>query len=219
MRATDAAGNLSGNSNTASATTPSGPPPSVTYVRDSDMANRTGTNSDAHTSFQVSGSNPAIIVTAALNSSTGNVSSIALSNGLTGGTPYRCKQQRSGTTDLEIWAIPAPSGTGTITINYSVTADHQSNAALFNNVNQTNPCSTVDSVSISGSTSPLSVTPTNVTSSDMVVYGGAQTAAGDAPHATSGTEIFFGNNTSQPRRRLSPRLRRSERHLGRDCIF
>ena len=151
----DAAGNNSGNSNTASATTPSGPPPSVTYVRDSDMMNRAGTNNDAYTSFQVSGSNPAIIVTAALNSSTGNVSSIALSSGLTGGTPYRCKQQRNGTTDLETWAIPAPSGTGTITINYSVTADHQSNAALFNNVSQTNPCSTANSVSISGSASPL----------------------------------------------------------------
>ena len=44
------------------------------------MMNRAGTNSDAYTSFQVSGTNPAIIVTAALNSSTGNVSSIALSS-------------------------------------------------------------------------------------------------------------------------------------------
>ena len=165
-------------------------------MRDTDKLNVASSNNDAYTSFQVSGSNPAIIITAALNSSTGAVSSIALSAGLTGGTPYLCKRQKSGTTDLEIWAIPAPSGTGTITVNYSVTADHQSNAALFNNVSQTNPCSAADSVSVSGSTSPLNVTPTNVTSSDMVVYGGAQSVSGDAPHASSGTELFFGNNTS-----------------------
>ena len=39
VSAYDAAGNNSGDSNTASATTPSGPPASVTYVRDTDKLN------------------------------------------------------------------------------------------------------------------------------------------------------------------------------------
>ena len=119
-----------------------------------------------------------------------------MSGGLTGGTPYLCKQQRNGTTDLEVWAIPAPSGSGTITINYSGTFDHQSNAMLVNGANQASPCSAADSVGTTGNNaSSLTVTPTNLTSLDLVVYGGAHSVSGDQIHATTGTEVFYGNAT------------------------
>jgi len=168
---------------------------SVTYISDADKVDPGATNNDSYTGFAVSGTKPVIIVTAAMNSSTGNISSIVLSAGLTGGTPYLCKQQRNGTTDIEIWAIPAPSGSGTITVNYSAAIDHQSNAALFQGANQATPCVTSDSVATTGSTASLSVIPTNLTANDMVVYGGGQTVTGDSPHVGT-NEIFIGNFNS-----------------------
>lgn len=198
VKCKDAAGTISADSSTSySVAIAGGGTTPVSYISDADKIDQTGTNVDSFTSFAVSGTKPTIIVTAALSSATGNVSSIALSGGLTGGTPYLCKQQRNGITDLEVWAIPAPSGTGTITVNYSVTADHQSNAALLQGANQTTPCVTTDSAGTTGNNvTPLSVTATNLTANDMVIYGGAQTVTGDAPHAIVGTEIFYGNSTA-----------------------
>lgn len=166
----------------------------VSYVSDTDKINVTSGN-DSFTSFAVSGSNPAIIIVAASYNNNG-ISSVSVSAGLTAGTPYSVKQQKNGTTTFDIWAIPAPSGTGTITVSYATSANHQCCAVLLNGADQTSPAVIADTVSTTGSTSPLTVTPTNLTANDMVIYGGAQSATGDAPHAATGTEIFFGNSTS-----------------------
>lgn len=168
----------------------------VAYVSDADKLNVVSGN-DAFTSFAVSGTNPTIIIVAAINSITASVSSVVLSAGLTGGTPYLVKQQHSvaGATTMEIWAIPAPAGTGTITVSYSSSLNHQCNAILMQGADQTTPAIIAEAAATTGSVSPLSVTPSNLTANDAVVYGGA-IDGGDGPIAISGTETFNGNSTN-----------------------
>src|SRR6187549_1089896 len=137
----------------------------VAYVSDTDKTPTTG-SSFTYTSFAVSGTNPVILVCIALDSTTATVSSVACSAGLTSGTPVEVKTQRSTggntATWVSIWAIPAPSGTGTITVTLSASVPWQSNAILLSGADQTTPCPGADAGSASGSTpSPLSVTPAN----------------------------------------------------------
>lgn len=166
----------------------------VSYTSDVDKAD-VGSGNDVFTSFAISGTNPAVIICCSMNAF--SVSSVVLSAGLTGGTPYLVKAQTNGTTQSEIWAIPAPSGTGTITVSYSSSGNHQCCAVLLAGADQTTPAPTADAASATTSTSPLSVTPSNLTSNDVSVFLGANSVAGDAPQAQTSpqTEIFFGNST------------------------
>lgn len=170
----------------------------VAYVSDVDKLNVASGTSDAFTTFAVTGTNPTILIAVGMNSATASVSSVVLSAGLTGGAPYQVKQQRNTTTNVEIWAVPAPTGTGTLTVNYSASVPHQCNAAVLQGVDQTTPAVVSDSVSTTGSTSPLTLTPTNLTANDAVYMCACQTVTGDSPHVNSGTqvEILFGDSTT-----------------------
>lgn len=153
---------------------------------------------DAFTSFAVSGSNPAIFIVASALGSTVTVSSVVCSAGLSSGTPYLVKKATQVNSNVEIWAIPAPSGTGTITVSYSSSVNHQCCAVLVSDADQTTPGVTADSTTtVNSGVQTISTTPTNVGANDAVVYGVSTSGAGaDTPHATAGTEIFFGNSTS-----------------------
>jgi hypothetical protein len=168
----------------------------VGYTSDVDKQDVASGN-DVFTSFAVSGTNPAIIIAAAMRADTGSLSvaSIVLSAGLSGGTPVLTKTQTNGTTRAEIWSIPAPSGTGTITVTYTGSGEHQCCAVLMNNCDQTTPCPSADAAATTGSTSPLSITPANLTANDAVVYMACQSVSGDSPHVGT-NEIFFGNSTN-----------------------
>jgi hypothetical protein len=173
----------------------------VAYVSDTDKTPATGT-SIAYTSFAVSGTNPVIVLIIAYYdaATTTTVSGVAVSAGLTAGTPvevvFRRCTANSGTA-VSIWAIPAPSGTGTITATLSASVPWQSNAILLQGADQTTPCPTGDAASTDnagGATNPLSVTPANLTANDAAVGGGANGNGGDAP--TFNQTETFNNNTS-----------------------
>lgn len=157
---------------------------SVAFTSDVDKTPATGT-SFTYTSFAVTGTNPVILVLIALSSTTATVSGVAVSAGLTAGTPVEVKTQRNtssgGTTYVSVWAIPAPAGTGTITVTLSDSVPWQSNAVLLSGANQATPCPLSDAVSgITDNAATISLTPTNVTADDASIGAGANTLAGDA---------------------------------------
>src|ERR1700730_16401376 len=67
---------------------------SVAYVSSTTKVDVASGN-DTYSSFAVSGTNPVIIIVAGLYDSSGSVSSVVVSGGLTAGTPYLVKQQRN----------------------------------------------------------------------------------------------------------------------------
>lgn len=147
------------------------------------------------TGVVTSGTDPVIILPIALNSLTATVSSVVVSAGLTAGTPVECKTVRNGTTYLSLWAIPAPTGTGTITVTYSGSVEYRVDAILLQGAHQTTPCPAADAVTASangsGDPNPLSATAANLTANDMAVAVGANSITGDAPTLDSpGTETF-----------------------------
>jgi hypothetical protein len=165
----------------------------VTKTADTDKADQAAATSVAFTSFAVSGTNPAIMVAVALNGQT--VSSVVLSAGLTGGTPYLVKAVVDNTCHVEVWAIPAPTGTGTITVNYSGSSASQLNACLFAGADQTTPAITTDGASLTGTLdTSLTVTPGNLTANDMAYYVGGNANGGDLPAASTGTQVMQGNS-------------------------
>ena len=170
----------------------------IAYVADTDQAPATG-SSFTYTSFAVSGTNPVIIVLIALDAATEVVNSVAVSAGLSAGTPVEVKALRSSSglskTYVSIWAIPAPTGTGTITVTLSGSVPYQSNAILLSGADQTTPCPTGDAVTATGATNPLSVTPTNLTANDAAVGAGANAEDGDAP-SWDQTSTFNNNTTA-----------------------
>jgi len=159
----------------------------VAYISDADQTPATSATI-TYSSFAVSGSNPVIVVAVALKSATATVSSVVCSAGLTSGTPVEIKNFRGGTGDVlttfgSIWVIPAPVGTGTITVNLSASVPWQSNAILFSGADQTTPRSSGDAVTLQSlSTDPspntLTVTPTNLTANDAAVIIGVSTSFG-----------------------------------------
>jgi hypothetical protein len=176
----------------------------ATYKSDADATPATGT-SIAYTSFNSTGTNPVAMLLIALASDTVTVSSVVCSAGLTSGTPSEIGTRRSTIggsgvgpkTYLSIWAIPAPSGTGTLTATLSGSVDWQSNLILLEGADQTTPCPTgAGNVGgADGSTpNPLSVTLGNLASGDIGVGIGAQNSSGDAP--TFGQMQTFNNNTT-----------------------
>lgn len=173
----------------------------VAFTSDTDKTPATA-SSFTYTSFAVSGTNPVILVCIALFSpgtGTFTVSSVVVSAGLTAGTPVEVKniQTSAGAngTFISIWAIPAPSGTGTITVTLSGSTAYQSNAILMSGADQTTPCPAADAASTSGVTNPLSVTPANLTANDAAVGMGGNGNDGDAPTFQQ-TQTFNNNTTS-----------------------
>jgi len=175
----------------------------VAYISDVDKVNTTG-SSIAWTSYAVSGSNPTIVLLIATNSSDPNstmtVSSVVLSAGLTGGTPIECGTRRQGASTaisyVSIWAIPAPTGTGTITATLSASVAYQATAILMSGAHQTTPCASGDTVTAGTNTpNPLSVTPANLTANDAAVGMGANANDGDAPTFNQ-TSVVNSNSTA-----------------------
>jgi hypothetical protein len=170
----------------------------VAYVSDTDQTPATAA-SFTYPSFAVSGTNPVILVLTAVNTVAGaTVTNVAVSAGLSG-TPAAviavANTLVSGTTYVSVWAIAAPSGTGTITVTLSASAAYQSNAILFQGADQTTPCPGADAVSAQGATNPLSVTPANLTANDAAVGIGSNATDGDAP-TWNQTQTFNNNSTS-----------------------
>ena len=169
----------------------------VAYTSDTDKTPATG-SSFSYTSFTVSGSNPVIIVLIGLDSTTATISSVAVSAGLTAGTPVEVITQRVGRAYTSLWAIPAPSGTGTITVTLSASVPWQSNAILFSGADQTTPCPTGSGNAEVGGTidgDTLGVTLANLTANDAAVGIGANAGFGDNPLHDQ-TRTFAGNTTN-----------------------
>jgi hypothetical protein len=170
----------------------------ATYISDADQTPATAA-SFTYPSFAVSGTNPVILVLTAVASVAGQtVTNVAVSAGLSG-TPVAViafsNTVVSLTSYLSIWAIVAPSGTGTITVTLSASAAYQSNAILFQGADQTTPCPGADAVSAQGVTNPLSVTPANLTANDAAVGIGCNATDGDAP-TWNQTQTFNNNGTA-----------------------
>jgi hypothetical protein len=167
----------------------------VAYISDADGHNTAA--ADAANGFVVSGTNPVIVVLIGLNSATATVSSVVCSAGLSG-TATEVASVRNGTTFLSAWVVPAPSGTGTITVNFSASVDFDTNYILLQGADQTTPCPTgsENTESASGLTNPLVVTLNNVGANDATLGVGANTAGGDAPSfdGTSSVETFNNNS-------------------------
>lgn len=167
----------------------------VAHTSDTDKTPATG-SSFTYTSFAVSGTNPVILVWIGLDSTTATVSSVAVSAGLTAGTPVEVKTQRFNASYSSIWAIPAPSGTGTITVTLSASVPWQSNAELMSGADQTTPCPGADSVSAGAETTSQSLTPANLTANDASYMGAASTVAGNPTGITGGTATYTNGTTS-----------------------
>jgi hypothetical protein len=151
-----------------------------------------GTNAaSAFSGFVTSGTNPVVVLLIGLKHATATVSSVVLTGGITSGTPVEVKTIREVATYLSIWAIPAPTGTGTITINFSTSVLYHSAALLLQGADQTTPCT--DGASAHGATNPLTVTCANLTASDASVGIGANTNGGDAPVFTGTAETLNDN--------------------------
>lgn len=168
----------------------------VAYTSDFDFTPATGT-SIQKTSYAISGTNPVVIFAIALKSTSATVSSVAVSAGLTSGTPVEVKTLRDGDNILDsyvsLWAIPAPSGTGTITATLSASVPWQANLILFSGAHQTTPCPTGDAVSVDTNTTTMTLTPTNLTANDAAVGIGANT---DGDNPTWNQTQTFQNNTT-----------------------
>jgi len=174
----------------------------VSYTSDTDKTPTTG-SSFTYTSFAVSGTNPVIVLLIALADDTATVSSVAVSAGLTSGTPVEVITVRSVGGDtphtyLSGWAIPAPSGTGTITVTLSASVAWQSTAILLAGADQTTQCPTgAGNVgSPTGiSPNPLTITLGNLAAGEIGVGLGAQSTTGDGPTFDQ-TETFNNNTTN-----------------------
>lgn len=169
---------------------------SVAYISDADKAPATAA-SFTFTSYAISGTNPVVVLLIALAGTIAaeTVSSVAVSAGLTAGTPVEVKKlQTSASVIVSIWCIPAPTGTGTITVTLSASLAYQANAILMQGADQTTPCPLADGVTAAGITNPLTVTPTNLTANDAAVGAGGNAGAGDAP--TFNQTQTFNDNTS-----------------------
>src|SRR4029434_5384484 len=168
----------------------------VAYVADTDQTPATAA-SITYSSFAVSGTDPVILVLTAVNKIGGvTVSNVAVSAGLSG-TPASIIAQSDGSnsTYVSIWAIAAPSGTGTITVTLSGSAAYQSHALLMQGAHQTTPCPAADAVGTWGATNPLSLTPANLTAADAAVGMGANATDGDAP-VWNQTQTYNNNSTT-----------------------
>lgn len=169
----------------------------VAYTSDVDKTPATG-SSFTYTSFAVNGINPLIIVCIGMASTTATVSSVAVSAGLTASTPVEVKTVRDSDAYTSIWAIPAPSGTGTITVTLSASVPWQSHAILLANADQRIPCPTEDAVTATdpgGIFSSLSLTPTNLTNEDASVGFASLTVAGE-PSGFLPNQTFLNTTTS-----------------------
>src|SRR4029434_5247064 len=116
----------------------------VAYVADTDQTPATAA-SITYSSFAVSGTDPVILVLTAVNKIGGvPVRHVSVSACLSG-TPASIIAQSDGSnsTYVSIWAIAAPSGTGTITVTLSGSAAYQSHALLMQGAHQTPACPAV----------------------------------------------------------------------------
>lgn len=166
----------------------------VAYISDADKTPATS-SSIVWTSYAVSGTNPVILVLIALDHATATVSSVAVSAGLSAGTPVEVTTFRSTSVYLSLWAIPAPTGTGTITATLSASVPWQSTAMLMQGAHQTTPCAGADAVSTGSESAGVStVTVSNFVAGDAAVGIGA-VVGGDDPIFTQ-NQIFYDNSTS-----------------------
>lgn len=183
---------FSQNKPTSTATTP------VAYISDTDKAPASST-SFTYTSFAVSGTNPGIAVLVALDVTVNGTRtlSVATSAGLTGTVAKAATVTTNSDTQVDLWCITAPSGTGTITVSWTGSAPYQSNAILFQHTNQTTMCPTGAGNVGTASTNPpnpLTITLANLTSNDACIGMGANSVDGDNPQFQQ-TQTFA-NNTS-----------------------
>lgn len=129
-------------------------------------------SSFTYTSYVVSGTNPVILVLINVNHTADVIpaNAVTVSAGLTG-TPVEIVTGRSNASLLSIWAIVAPSGTGTITVTLSESRAYQSSAILVNNADQTTPCPLGDAIFTPGDgiLTTLVAAPTNLTANNLVV--------------------------------------------------
>lgn len=166
---------------------------SVAYISDVDD---TGTAISSNvTAFAVSGTNPVVVVGIAFEHATATVASVVCGGGLTSSTPVEVKTVRNVATFESIWAIPAPTGTGTITVTFSASVLFRVNYILMQDAHQTTPCPTADAVSSVAATNPNNLTPANLTANDASVGIGANTAGGDAPVFTPNETINDNSGT------------------------
>jgi len=148
-------------------------------------------------SMTVSGSNPVIIISVGLDSTTATVSSVSWSLG--SGTAVEVKNQRNNTSFASVWAIPAPAaGSGTYTVNLSASVPYQIDAALFTGAHQITPCPLSDAVSTTasgGTGAALSLTPTNVSANDASFGAASNTISGDV-NSFAPNQIFLDDTTT-----------------------
>lgn len=120
-------------------------------------------------SITVSGTNPVIVIGIS-QPVNGTVSSVTFGGT---GTPTRIIRVLVSTFGFsEIWAIPAPSGSGAITVNFSAAqAGAYVIACLFTGADQTTPCPVGDAQSVAdtAANASLTLTPTNLTANDASV--------------------------------------------------
>ena len=178
VRATDAAGNLSGYSNTASATTSTAPPPTVTFVQIADSAPQGNATSTTATFALAQGGGDLNIVFIGWNDSTTTVKTVADSKGnvyqlAVGPTTI------SGLATQAIYYAPniaaAAANANSVTVTFSGSAPYPDLRILeYSGVPASNPIDGVGTATGSSATVSASVTTTNATdvivASDYVQY-------------------------------------------------
>lgn len=96
-----------------------------------------------------------------------------------------------------MWAIPAPTtGSGTYSVSISGSgASYQISADLFTGADQTTPCPTADATASSNNAvTSITLTPSNLTSSDGNAGIGANTTSGDVS-SFSPNQTFLNDTT------------------------
>lgn len=142
-----------------------------------------GTSSaQATASITVSGTNPVLLIGIAIDISGGNPTINSVTFGGTG-TPTVVKDLTAGTVRTAVYCVPAPSGSGVITLNLSASKPVQLDVALFTGADQSNPCPTGDVASNQSTTGGQTIgplTPTNLVSGDASFGAQGHTIATDA---------------------------------------
>lgn len=168
---------------------------SVAYVSDVDATGSTTPITIGSTAVGAT-ANPVIVVMVSLFTTGGETVTGVTWNGASSGTPVNVKSlvNPTGPGYLSIWAIPAPVGTGTITVTLSANAEYSANAILFSGADQTTPCPAADAGSVSNDdvSTTLSVTPANLTANDAAVGCGHNVNGGDG--ATLNQTVTLSNN-------------------------
>jgi len=137
----------------------------VAVAYSSSQSARGTSAAQATPSITVSGTNPVLVIGLTIDVSGGNPTINSVTFGGTG-TPVSVIDIGTTAVRTAIWVVPAPSGSGVVTLNLSASKPVQISVSLFTGANQTTPCPAADAVSSMADVTSITLSPANLTAND-----------------------------------------------------